>query len=115
MPRCGRNLRTQEGPKPLYRVDMDFTKPVCVIITRIFTSPMTYSFVFIAPLWQWIVDGILVGVNLSAECNRCLDERLNSYLFDRAHASESPLPRPVESCQKLVAFPFRAYLGPEAL
>jgi hypothetical protein len=112
-------MRTQppnaEGPKPLHSVDMDFTKPVSVIITRIFTSPMTDSFVFIAPLWQWIVDGVLVGVNLSAECNRCPDERFNGCLFDRAHASESPLPHPVESCQKSVVFPFRAYLDPESL
>jgi len=47
--------RSARGLESLHRVDMDFTKPVSIIITRIFTST-TDSFVFIAPLWQWIID-----------------------------------------------------------
>src|SRR4028119_1354710 len=98
--------RTQEGPKPLPRLAMDSTKPVSVIITRIFTSPMTNIFVFIAPLWQWIVDGILVGVNLSAECNSCLDERFNGYLFNIAKHPNHHFPTPLNHAKNRWLFLF---------
>lgn len=35
---------------------------------------MTDTFVGVAPLWQGIVDGILIGVNLSAGRNRGLNQ-----------------------------------------
>ena len=74
--------RPQQGPKTFHRIHVHFVKAIAIVISCIFPTAMTDTFMCIAPLFQAVIDGVFIRVHIRARSNRCLNQRLDRPLLD---------------------------------
>ena len=79
---------TQQGPKALNGVDMDFVEAVAIFITGILARAVAYRLVIIAPLGQSTVDVVLVGEHERTRQDCLLNQRPDrclAYVFQHVY------------------------------
>lgn len=62
-PTVGAQPAPQQRPKPFHGVAVDLTVPITVIIPCIFPFTVVDHVVYIAPIGQFVIDGVLVRVD----------------------------------------------------
>src|SRR3954471_1255918 len=65
----------QQGPRPLYCVDVDLTEIITILIARVLPATVADRLVPIAPGRQTGIDVVLVGVDAGALGHDGLDDR----------------------------------------
>mgnify|MGYP003487516614 CR=1 FL=1 len=68
---------TEQRPKALHRVDMNFMEAIPVLVTGVFASAMTHGMMIKPPFLQWVIDGVFIGVDARSRRNERLDEGTN--------------------------------------
>ena len=73
---------TEQRPKALHRVDMNFMEAIPVLVTGVFTPAMTHRMMIKAPVLQRVIDGIFIGMDARSRRNERLDQGANRGLLD---------------------------------
>ncbi len=76
---------TEQRPKALHRVDMNFVEAIPVLVTGVFTPAMTHGMMIKALVLQRVIEGVFIGMDPRARCNKRLDEGTNRRLLDMLH------------------------------
>src|SRR3954462_2509508 len=71
----------EQGPRPLYRVDVDLAETVAILIARVLPTSVADRLVLIAPGRQTGVDVVLIGVDTGTLGHGGLDDRLDRLLL----------------------------------
>jgi hypothetical protein len=56
--------RSEQRPEAFHGVDMNFAKPLPMVIAGLFASTVTHAFLLVAPLLQAAVDIVLLRIDL---------------------------------------------------
>lgn len=72
----------QEGPEALHGVDVNLMEAVTILITGVFTTPVTYCLMVISPVGQTRIDMVLVGEDAGSGFDALGDDRFDGDLPD---------------------------------
>ena len=82
---------TEQRPKALHRVDMNFMEAIPVLVAGVFTPAMTHRMMIKPPLLQRVIDGLFIGMDARSRRDERLDQGANRGLPDFLDPPDRPL------------------------
>lgn len=73
---------TEQRPKALHRVDMNFMEAIPVLVAGVFTPAMTHRMMIKPPVLQRVIDGLFIGMDARSRRDERLDQGANRGLPD---------------------------------
>src|SRR3954452_9775500 len=89
----------EQGPRPLYRVDVDLAETVAILIARVLPTSVADRLVLIAPGRQTGVDVVLIGVDTGILGHGGLDDRLDRLLLHVGQHPQHHLPAALDQAE----------------
>lgn len=87
---------TQQGPEALGGIDMNLIEAISVLVTGVFASVMAHRVMVKAPILQWVIDIIFIGMDSRSGADEGLDERLEGGLLDILQHPDDPRAAPLD-------------------
>jgi hypothetical protein len=81
-PTMGSQPRAQQRPEALSRVDMDLMEAIPIFVTGVFAPAVTHRMMVKAPILQWVIDRVFIGMNPGSWGDKRLDEGTDGGLLD---------------------------------
>lgn len=73
---------TQQRPETLGGIDMNLMETIPIVIAGVFTPAVANRMMVKAPILQWVIDGIFIGMNPGSWGDERLEDRLDGRLLD---------------------------------
>ena len=73
---------TQQGPEALGGIDMNLIEAISVLVAGLFASAMAHRVRVKAPILQWVIDLIFIGMDSRSGADEGVDERLEGGWLD---------------------------------
>jgi len=78
----GSQPRTQQRPEAFNGIDMNLMKTLSIVVAGLFASAVTHRMMVKAPIVQWVIDRIFIGINPGSWGNDGLDKGLDGRLLN---------------------------------
>ena len=73
---------TQQGPETLSGINMNLMEAIAIVVAGVFTPAVTHRMMIKAPILQWVIDCIFIGIHPGSRGDESLKERLDGRLLD---------------------------------